>query len=155
IDFRLHGRIQLSMKLLDLVEVPRERRNCIGDAQERQGERGTLALVRRERARATSAHPTGQQIRGAQGVGATAGGQWVFKIAGVATQRPTRSVALSEVARRSPKASQATDQCATLDICAQLRAARLQDLEKAAPDIPPKCGREPLSRNCGKDAVTG
>ena len=34
-------------------------------------------------------------------------------------------------------------------------AARLQDLEKAAPDIAPKCRGEPLSRNRGKDAVTG
>ena len=81
-------------------------------------------------------------------------GQGVFEIAGVTDERPSRSVALSKVAWRSTKASQAADQCAALDIGTQLRAARLQDLEKAAADIAPKCCGEPLSRNRGKDAVT-
>src|SRR5262245_35230079 len=110
------------MKLLDLVEVPRERRDPVGDAQERQGGRVTLALVRRERARATSDDRTGQQIRVAKCVGDPMSGQGVFEIAGVTDERPSRSVALSEVARRSTKAPQAADQCAALDVGTQLRA---------------------------------
>ena len=90
-------------------------------------------LVRLERARSASGDRNGQQLRVAKCVGDPVSGQRVFEVAGVTDECPSRSVALSEKARRSTEASQAADQRAALDIGTQPRAARLQNLEKAAP----------------------
>src|SRR5262245_58567129 len=142
------------MKLLDLVEVPRERRDRVGDAQERQREGVALALVRRERARTAGDDRTRQQFRVAKCVGDAVSSQWVLEIARIAHERPTRSLAVAQMGRCSTKASQAADQGAAFDVGTQLGTGRLQDLEKAAPDVVAKCRGEPRSRNRRKDAVT-
>src|SRR5215468_3149031 len=110
IGLRLHDVTQLRMKLLDLVEAPRERGDRVGDAHKWQGQCVPLALVVLERADAAVEDPSGQQLRVAEGVGDPVCGQGVLEVAGITDKGPSRSVTLSKVAPRPTKASQAANQ---------------------------------------------
>src|SRR6516165_1989197 len=110
IRLRLRDGTQFRMKLLDLVEVPRERGDHAGHAHKWQGQRVALALVGLERLRAANGNSTRQQLRVAKCVGDPVGGQGVFEVAGVTDKGPSRAVALSQVTPRPTKAPQTADQ---------------------------------------------
>src|SRR5262245_49831812 len=142
------------MERLDLVEIPREPRNGVGDAQKRQGEHVALALVGLERAGAAIDNRAGQELRIAKCVSDPVRGKRILEIAGITHERPARSMAFPQEAWRSTKTAQAANKRAAFDIGAQPRAARFQDLEKPAPDIAAKCREELRSWHRGKDAMT-
>src|SRR5262249_32724306 len=103
--FCLHDGTQSLVQLLDLVEAPRERRDGIGDAQERQGKGVTLVLVRFERLRGANTNSARQQLRVAKRVSDSVRRQWILKITRIAHQGPTRSLAVAQIAPRSTEAA--------------------------------------------------
>src|SRR5215213_3014554 len=81
--FRFHEGTQLLMKPFDLIEAPREGCDRVGDAQQRQGKRVTLALVRLECLGRPYSHSARQQLRISERVGDPVRSEWMFEITGI------------------------------------------------------------------------
>src|SRR5262245_66407939 len=97
------------MERLDLVEIQREPRNGVGDAQKRQGEHVALALVGLERAGAAIDNRAGQELRIAKCVSDPVRGKRILEIAGITDERPARAMALPQHAWSPAESQQAAN----------------------------------------------
>ena len=141
------------MQALDLIEAPSERGDRLRHVEQGLRQDIALMLIGLERALASIQDRAGQQLGVPECVGYAVGGQGVFKVTGIADERPTGAVRLPEMPGDAGEATQAADQASATDIAAEMRRVCREDLEEAALDVSVKVSRKavpdtPVNTQC-------
>ena len=97
------------MQALDLSEAPSERGDRLRHVKQGPRQDIALTLIALERALVSIQDRAGQQLRVPECVGYAVGGQRVFKVTGIAGERPTGAVRLPEMSGDAGEATQPAD----------------------------------------------
>ena len=141
------------MQILDLIEAPLEGGNRLRHVEQGPRQGIALMLIGLERALSSIQDRAGQQLRVPECVTNAMSSQRVFKVAGVADERPARAVRLPEMPGDAREATQAADQASSTDIAAEMRRVCSEDLEEGALDVSVECVPEGCARHGCKHAV--
>ena len=130
------------MQALDLIEAPLERGDRLRHVKRGPRQDIALTLIVLERALVSIQDRAGQQLRVPECVGYAVGGQRVFKVTGIAGERPTGAVRLPEMPGGAGEATQAADQASATDIVPEMLRICRENPEESALDISAKRARE-------------